>query len=162
MYQGDQEDIRKHIQNVYSAVYAVADGIRVGSVFSDVYRDAIASFADRGLTIARMMTMHDPMGMNLGHTAPGAVEGEGPVSGSSFDAVREQIRSRRRYINAQESFQVPATCAFTVEARLTDLNQTMPNTFFHFIVAFEHGEKTIMSNFTDIYEVLGMGYILAA
>ena len=80
--------------------------------------------------------------------------------GNSFEEIRETIKNNRIYINQVENFQIKDTCAFTVEARLADINdRELPNIFFHFIVTFNKGEKKILENFENIFKIANMDYI---
>jgi hypothetical protein len=80
--------------------------------------------------------------------------------GNSFNEVRETIKNNRIYINNVENFKISETCAFTVEARLCDVNEpSLPNAFFHFIVCFNKGEKIILDDYKQIFNTVGMHYM---
>lgn len=123
----------------------------------EVYEFARKLIVGHHKTIGWMSTAHDPMQINLRHTIPGSF---GEELDGTFDEVREAIRSRRIYINEAEAFRMPETSACTVEVRLTDTSRTMPNAFFHAIVCFSGGEKTVLTNFGEVFRAAGMDYML--
>ncbi len=160
VYQGNDSQVQHHIRAVHDLVLKAAALAEVGMKFCDLYTASRRIFNDEGQkVIGWMSTTHDPFKVNLGHTAPGSY-GDGPIPLEDFAATREAIRTRRLYINEVEQFAIPATCAFTVEARLTDISKTLPNAFFHVIVTFSEGEKQILTNFDRIFKTAGMDYML--
>ena len=75
--------------------------------------------------------------------------------------MKETIRVKRIPFINTENFEIPETCAFTVESRLEDLhNRDVPSVHFHFMVCFDKGKKTILENFKKIFETVGMDYML--
>lgn len=158
IYAGANESIKRHIRACHDAILAVAENTAVGQSFSDLYAHAMEYFRKKSLKISWMTTVHDPLQINLGHTVPGSYEDVN--FGNTFEEIRETIGTKRVYINQAEPFKIPETCALTVEARLVDLEERLPNTLFHFIVTFSGGEKRILSNFDAIFCVVGMDYIL--
>jgi hypothetical protein len=160
IYNGNEEEIKNHIRKCYKAILKVAKHAEVGMKFSDLYKYAINSFADEFKIIGEMTTNSDPnKGDNLGHTIPGSFE-QDLILGNSFEEVRDTLRTKRIYINEVENFEIRETCAFTLEARLEDSNKPeLPKIYFHFIVCFDKGEKTILENFENIFKAVNMDYI---
>ncbi len=159
LYTGENLEIQAHIRNCYDAMLAAADLAQVGMRFNDLYTLAMKTFVDHGLTIGWMTTEHDATkGVNLGHTIPGSY-GE-PLPSGDFEETKEAIRSRRIYINPVELFEIPETCAFTFESRLTDMSLTQPNVFFHMVVSFSGGERKTITGFDGIFGDIGMKYML--
>lgn len=161
VYNGNNEKIKQHIKKCYDTTYAIADYAKVGMTFSELFSFAMDLFKNEFKLVEWMTTTSDPnKGINLGHTIPGSF-GEGLEFGNSFEQVRETITKNRIYINQVENFQIPQNCAFTVEARLADVNDPeLPNTFFHFIVTFDNGQKEILENFENIFKTVNMNYLL--
>lgn len=160
LYRGSDERVRAHIRNSFEAIYAIAEQASIGMKFSELFSIAGKIFKERGVRIGWMRTDHDQLQVNLGHTVPGSY-GEVSPADESFSAARERIRTGRLYINTAETFQIPETCAFTVEARLTDESGTLPNAFFHLIVLFQDGEKRILTNFDTIFRISGMSAFMS-
>jgi hypothetical protein len=159
IYKGENETIRRHLKDSRDLVLAAAEKAKVGMRFSHLHATSMKLFNDNGgKVIGWITTNHDPMKTNLGHTVPGSYE-KLPF-GPTFETVRETIRSKRVYINEIEEFEIPETCAFTLEARLTDASLELPNVFFHVIVTFSEGEKAVLTNFNEIFTAVGMNYML--
>ncbi|HEY4522448.1 MAG TPA: hypothetical protein VJH91_02325 [Candidatus Paceibacterota bacterium] len=160
LYSGQDENIRQHLKTCLQLVLGVAEKAEVGMRFNDLYAFAMDHFRAEGQKmIGWMTTTHDPLKINLGHTVPGSYD-DGTVLGVTFEDTKEAIRSRRVYINQEEAFMIPPTCAFTVEARLTDLEAKLPNAFFHVIVTFTDGRKRVLTDFDTVFRTAGMDYML--
>ena len=160
IYHGNDERIKKHIDKCYHTTLAMAEHAKVGMKFKDLYSFAMDLFKQELKIIGWMTTTSDPnLGINLGHTVPGSFDNNLNF-GNSFEDILKTIKNNRIYINNVEDFEIPETCAFTVEARLADINNPdLPNIFFHFIVVFNKGEKTILNNFENIFKIANMDYI---
>jgi hypothetical protein len=158
LYTGNNKEIKKHIKKSYETIFQIAKNAQVSMTFSE-----LCSFADNLLKdhfkIVKWVTRNsDPKGMNFGHTIPGSYE---KINfGKSFEEVKNTITKGRIYIKETENFKIPETCAFTVESRLKDINKPhLPSVYFHFIVCFNKGKKTILENFSEIFKTVGMGYM---
>lgn len=158
LYRGDNKEIKEHIKKSYYTILEIAKYAQVGMTFSE-----LCSFTDNlvknHFKITRWITKYsDPRGMNLGHTVPGSYD---KIDfGKSFEEIRSTITKGRIYIKEIENFKIPKTCAFTVESRLEDLDkQYLPTVYFHFIVCFDNGEKTILENFSNIFKTVEMDYM---
>lgn len=161
VYRGPDIHIRNHLKNALETVLQVADETEVGMKFSQIYHNGQEIFKNRGLEVTPWIRTHaDPTGINLGHTAPGSY-GEKIDFGSSFDDVKEAIRTKRLFTNSIEMFEVPQSGCFTVEARLVNVSDpTLPPVFFHVIVAWDAGKKKILTNYEDLFAKLDMNYML--
>jgi hypothetical protein len=160
IYNGNDEKIKEHIKKCYEATYSMAEHAKVGMKFSELYSFAINLFKKEFKIIGWMTTTSDPnLGINLGHTIPGSFKNDLNF-GNSFEEIRDTIKNNRIYINNVENFIIPETCAFTVEARLEDINNpNLPSVYFHFIVVFNKGEKAILGNFEKIFKTAKMNYV---
>lgn len=161
IYNGENEEIKKHIKKSYQAILKMAQHAEVGMKFCDLYKFAESSFEHDYKIVGEMVTSSDPnLGINLGHTIPGSLE-ENFIFGETFEEVRDTIRTKRIYINEVENFIIPETCAFTVEARLEDVRKPeLPKIYFHFIVCFNKSKKTILENFENVFKIANMEYML--
>lgn len=159
LYKGDDSSIKKHIKDCYDIIFEATEYAKIGMEFRDLYAHCIDLFRNKGKKIGWMTTTNDPLKVNLGHTVPGSFESDFKRS-DSFDEIKESITSKRIYINSEEKFKILPTCAFTMEARLTDLEAKLPNVFFHFIVTFSDGEKKVLTNFNKIFKEAEMPYII--
>ena len=158
VYNGTNKEIQNHLKNSYKAILDIAKHAEVGMTF-----DEVCSFADNRLKnnfkITRWITKHsDPNTMNLGHTIPGSYENIN--FGESFENIKSTITKGRIYIKENVNFKIPETCAFTVESRLEDINNSnLPSVYFHFIVCFNKSKKIILENFDQIFNKVGMNYM---
>ncbi len=159
-YQGDNIEIKEHIRTCYDAILSVAEHAKVGMSFAELFANATSAFEQARKGVNWMKTISDPLkGINLGHTVPGTY-GDDFRSTGTFEEIKNEITTKRVYINVAENFVIPETCAFTVEARLADLdNPDLPNVFFHFIVTFSEGKKEILKNFEEVFKTANMDYI---
>ena len=158
IYRGADEQIQTHLKQVRDLIVDVANHAHIGMSFSELFEYSQVKFGEHQKVIAWMSTVHDTMKVNLGHTVPGSY-GES-ISGTTLSEVKEYIQTHRVFINANQTFRIPETCAFTVEARLTDPTLTLPNAYFHVIVRFSNGEKTVLTNFGTVFEAAGMDFML--
>ena len=158
VYNGTNKEIQNHLKNSYKAILDIAKHAKVGMTF-----DEVCSFADNRLKnnfkITRWITKNSiPEGMNFGHTIPGSYENIN--FGEFFEEIKSTITKGRIYIKENVNFKITETCAFTIESRLEDINNTnLPIAYFHFIVCFDNGKKTILENFENIFKIANMDYI---
>src|SRR3989344_1714664 len=158
IYRGHDSKIREHVKDVRDLIIEIAQHASVGMTFRDLFAYAQTRFAEKQKVIAWMSTVHDVMKVNLGHTVPGSYQER--TRFSSLEEAKEFIQKNRVFINKKQDFMIPATCAFTVEARLTDPSLSLPNVYFHVIVCFSEGKKTVLTNFDDVFRAAEMQYML--
>jgi hypothetical protein len=161
LYKGDNEEIKKHLKKSYETIKKVADYVQIGMNFSELAFFASNFFSGQNFKITRWKTISsDPnASINIGHTIPGSFENTFTF-GNTFEEIIENIRTKRVSIEETRNFQIPKTCAFTIESRLEDFkNPNLPSAYFHFIVCFDNGKKTILGNFNEIFKAVGMDYM---
>lgn len=159
-YQGTDEKIKEHLKHCYFAILEIAEYTQVGMKFSEICDFALNIYKNKLKPTQWLTVNSDPNHhLNLGHTVPGSFEPNFDF-GNNFEAIKETIRTKRVYINDNENFAIPETCAFTVESRIEDYKDAdLPSVFFHFIVCFDKGEKIILNNFDEIFKTVGMDYM---
>ncbi len=160
VYNGNNQKIKQHIKNCYEAILQIAGYAGPGMKFSD-----ICAFAETHLQGKFKMTKwatissNPNQSVNLGHTIPGSFGDSFPVGGP-YEQVKEAIRQKRVHVIDTEHAQIPETCAFTIESRLEDSNDSsLPSVYFQFIVCLQDGQKTILGNFEQIFRAVGMDYM---
>jgi hypothetical protein len=161
LYKGNNGRIRGHIKNIYAAIRKVAEYAQVNMTFSDLCLFAEENFRGR-FKPTRWLIVSQNLNQptNLGHTVPGSL-GENIQFGNGIEEAREAIRKNRVFIISGENFAIPRNCAFTLESRLESVDGSgLPSVYFHFIVIFKDGQKTILEDFNDIFKVVGMEYML--
>jgi len=156
-YYGKDEKIVRHLKKSLSLLEKVTDFIEIGMEFRKIHEFAQQLFQKNEVNNHRTTVHNDPAGTNLGHTVPWTYEDptteeEKIIEDGDIETLRNLISKKRIYINALEKFKIPSTIAFTFEARLEDSeNSHLPNAFYHLIVCFINGKKTILKNFECIF-----------
>ncbi|OGI65215.1 hypothetical protein A3A95_03815 [Candidatus Nomurabacteria bacterium RIFCSPLOWO2_01_FULL_39_18] len=160
LYRGNNEEIKQHLRKAYKNILEVAKHAEVGMRFSDLCMFAINLFQDKFKITRWASISSDPnVSINIGHSVPGSFENN-PTFGNTFEKIKESIRTKRVHLIGTENFYIPKTCAFTVESRLENFdNPNLPSTYFHFIVCFDNGKKTILENYSEIFKTVGMDYM---
>lgn len=160
LYVGDNSEIKQHIKNSYNAILEIAKYAEIGMRFPELCEYANNSFQDKfEMTRWATVNYNKDHNTNLGHTIPGSFENDFTF-GNTFEEIKETIKTKRVAFVETENFEIPKTCAFTVETRLSDKNNpNLPTVYFHFIVCFDNGKKTILENFDKIFTVVGMDYM---
>ena len=160
LYRGDNQKIKSHLRKSYAAILEIAKYAEIGMKFSELCSFADQSFKNKFKITKWAPISSDPnQSINIGHTIPGSL-GEKVAFGTYPEEIRENIRTGRIHIIDTEHFKIPETCAFTIESRLEDFSDPdLPSVYFHFIVCFNEGKKTILENFSKIFDVVGMDYM---
>ncbi len=160
IYRGNNEKIKNHLKNTYAVILKIAEHTKVGMEFSEICSFALGLYKNKFKITKWVAISSDPnAAINLGHTVPGSFE-KNFTFGENFEEIKETIRTKRVPIIETEHFKIPETCAFTIESRLEGLhNPNMPSAYFHFIVCFDKGQKTILQNYSQIFSTVGMGYM---
>ena len=162
VYNGGDLKIQNHIKKCLAVMETVAEATQVGLEFRQLYTYAQVLFKDNGLTNARTVSVTDPAGTSIGHTVPFTDtplqdHEHSIIHSQNFEEVKDLVSENRIFINPAQEYKIHENGAFTVEARLEDANdRRLPNAFFHLLVTFENGRKTIRENFHYIFEALGM------
>ena len=160
IYRGDNEEIKQHLKNVYTSIFEIAKHVEVGIKISDLCLFAKNLFQNKFRKTKWVTISSDPnQSINLGHSITGSSEGN-IITGDTFKEIKEILKNKRIHLIDTENFEIPRTCAFIVESRLEDLNKPyLPSAYFQFIVCFDNGKKTILKNFKQIFETVGMDYM---
>ncbi len=160
VYTGKNEKIKRHISNACEAILKVAEYVKVGMAFSDICTFSENLFQNKFKPTRWIIVSKDlNQPTNLGHTIPGSFSKI--AFSDNIKETREIIRKNRVFIVSNENFKIPETCGITIESRLEDYNDpSMPSVYFHFIVCFDKGKKTILENFQEIFKTVGMDYML--
>lgn len=145
-YRGTDPRYRAHIGKALDLLRQIADRAAPGMRFSELCAFGQNLFDEHNVTNARaLLTTQPSAALNLGHTVPWSfADDPAPEPEGDMDTVLDALSKARIFVNGDVDFAIPDTCAFTVEARLEDKDDsTLPNAFWHLIVSFERGEKTV-------------------
>jgi hypothetical protein len=167
LYRGKNQAVRRQLKLAYKITSLMAEHATVGMKLRDLFEFGQKTLTDNGAISGRMFLINDPSDINFGHTVPWSYEmptGEEQqtIDSGDFNQIKELISSKRVYINRDENFRIPKTCAFTIEPRVVTIDESgQPRlAYFHIMVAFKNGQK-IVSGFDSIFAKLDMNYILA-
>jgi hypothetical protein len=164
-YRGTNRRIRNLLRKALEITEDVAEYASVGMQLKGICEFTEKQLTKHGLQQGRMLLMNDPTGLNFGHTVPWSYEHPTPkeqaaITNAAMPELKNAISRRRLYINRQETFALPETCAFTIEPRVVAMHNGRPELFyFHIIVTFREGKKYVAANFNTLFEALGMDYI---
>jgi len=165
-YQGQDEAVQKHMVNCLEALEVAAGYAAVGMAFRDLHAATQDEFEKRQLHNDRMITFNDPLGgTNLGHTVPWTYETptqeeQAIIDKADLNVLKDVIAHKRLYINHGETFTIPENIIFTLEARLESKSEPkLPSIYYHIMVVFKDGAKTLVCNFNPVFESLGMDFI---
>lgn len=161
IYRGENKKIKQHLKKSYKAVLKIAEYASVGMKFSDLCKFASNLFFTSGLKPSKraVISSDQNQSLNIGHTIPGLLKND-LIFGNNFEEIRESIRKNRVHLIDTENFEIPETCAFTVESRLEDnKNSAMPSASWHLILCFDQDKKIILEYFSNIFKAVGMDYM---
>ena len=108
----------------------------------------------------------DPMNFDFGHTIPWTYELMSKeekliLEEDNWDNLKNMISKKRRFVNSAQTLKIQETFAFTIEPRLKSIkNEDLPTASFHLIIAFKNGLKSVNDNFTELFEVFNMKYLI--
>jgi Metallopeptidase family M24 len=162
VYRGSSPEVLDHFAKCLNTLERVASEVEVGMALLEVHERAQQLFKANGLTNARTVTWTDKTGTNLGHTIPWSYEvpeeSESKViKTGDMNQLKDLISNKRLYLNTKETFLIPETIAFSLEARLESIeNPSLPNVFYHFIIAFDRRKKKVLANYNEIFDAVGM------
>ena len=162
IYRGSNKRIISHLSNCLNVLEIATEHAQIGMQFCELHDFAQKLFAENGLTNARTVTWTDKVGTNLGHTIPWSYEEPDDqeqkiITGQDFQKLSQLISEKRVNVNRLEHFKIPDNIAFTLEARLESLEDPLlPNVFYHLIITYKEGKKTVLSNFNKVFDAFSM------
>ena len=168
IYNGGNKKIHEHLKHCLKVIEKIAEYTEVGMEFREIHNFAQDIFKKEELNNDRTLGITDSSKTNIGHTIPWTYEApnkleQETISDGNMDLLKDIISKKRIHINQDEKFKVQYNIALTVEVRLEDNNNpSLPNVFYHLVVSFIDGQKTISTNFNEIFEIMKMNkYIIS-
>jgi hypothetical protein len=162
IYKGKEKRILDHFARCLNVLEQALGQIEVTMEMREIHDLTKKIIAQHHLTNARTVTWTDKVGTNLGHTIPWSYEEPNRdevtiIKSKDIAKISDLISNKRINVNRLEKFKIPKTIAFTLEARLESLEDPLlPNVFFHLIACFQDGKKTVLANFNELFQVIGM------
>ncbi|MEK7092304.1 MAG: M24 family metallopeptidase [Patescibacteria group bacterium] len=166
IYFGKNKKIIDHLTICYQITKEVFSHAEAGMKLSDITKRCTRICGDNNL-INTIESSTDPTGTNIGHTVPSTERGWTSEENEIFKngpwgKVCKQISNRRIFLNESEQAILTKGMGITIEPRPRNKNDaTIPMVSFHTIGLFyENGKKEQLTNFDDIFELVGMDYML--
>lgn len=166
IYFGRNPAIIKHLRQCLQLNRDIADEAYMGMTYGELTRQAYTRFADYGF-FNEITSTTDPAGVNIGHTVPASSEGwideeMRVLGGPDWAEASQLISGRRIFLNTEESRHIPPGTACTLEPRLTvSHDRAIPMCSFHTILVIsQEGKAEILTDFSDIFTLTGMGYMI--
>lgn len=166
LYFGSSPKIINHFKNCWRMNQEIFAAIEVGMSLAQIAQFADALFKKNGFA-NEVTSTTDPIGVDIGHTLPASYADWSDEETAAFrgakewDAVCKLISTKRVFLNPHQSFVVRPGMAMSLEPRLTlTTDPTIPMASFHTIVLIhENGTKELLTNFTDVFNAVGMDFM---
>lgn len=169
IYFGDDPEVKKYLQLCLQLDYEIFDFIEVGKTFAEVFKYAERRFKRHGFEEPISISTTDPAGADIGHTVPSTDEAYTKeelnllrYGSSDWMEVKDMISLKRRFINRRETLTFQEGMAVTIEPRPTFSGKSMPamSSYHTIAVINTDGTKELLTNFDEIFELVGMDYML--
>lgn len=143
--------------------------IKIGMRLSDLYFLVDNILKKNKLTNEWWISSTDPSGINYGHTVPMT---NTSWSNKELEILRNGeknwqetltlISKKRKFINRFEKTVIQSGTVITLEPRVCLQNhKDIPSAFFHTMILFrKNGEKELLTNFAEIFKIVGMDYLI--
>lgn len=168
LYFGQKPEVFSHLRNCLEITKKIAESIRIGMTFSEIYQSAQDLFEESGTT-NKITSITDPASTNIGHTIPFSYEQMSEEEKGVLESgikdwqnLKAMISKKRKFISPVETFEVKPEMALTLEPRLTVRgNSQIPMSSYHTILLIKAGgEKELLTGFDEIFKLVGMDYLL--
>jgi Metallopeptidase family M24 len=159
LYRGGNTDLQSYIAACLSTTVAVAEQVRMGMSFGELYLTAMEIIERAGLVNDTRSTTDVSGAANIGHTVPwfdgrdNSVLREA-IAANDQEQVAAEVSSARRFLTAAEATVIDRDAAITIEPQLR--TGSLPKASFHIIVAMVGGEPHYVTAFRPLLEYFGM------
>lgn len=169
LYFGDNDEIKQLTKDCLYLDKEIFDYAQIGIKISEV-----AVFAEKRIHAYEMtneiISITDKFATNIGHGIPTSNENwnaeekqilqEGDTD---WESTKDMISKKRFFVNNNESLVIKPQIAFTIEPRPKVVNKPhLPSSIcYHTIALFkESGEKELLTDFDDLFTLVGMDYMI--
>lgn len=165
IYFGDDEKNKENIQRSLKLDLKIFEFIEEGMSFAEIFDYADLLITKEGLR-NNIFSVTDPNHSNIGHTIPFSYENISnanlKIADDNWNEFTNLISKKRIFLSGQEQFKVKGEMAFTIEPALkVQGDDDIPMTMLHnTILINENGEKEIVNYFNEIFNLVGMEYML--
>lgn len=165
-YLGKNKKVQRYIRTCFDIIKQTSDFAQPGMKISDVVKYCVKLIEKNELE-NDVYSIHDPLGVNIGHTIPFSNEDiskkdRSLLSEKSWEEACAMIGRQRVFMNSTQNALLKKGMAFTIEPRIKDPNNSsLPLVMFHTTMLFkENGEKELLTDFEKIFKLVGMDYML--
>jgi len=166
IYFGKNKEIIDHLILCQKIVNQVFQYIKPGQTFSQIAKHMKNIITTYGLNNEIECKTSPSLSDYVGHTIPYVVENLNDdemkvLKRGSHENIKTMISEKRIFVRASENQEVKKGMAFTIEPRPQVINNPkIPMVLFHSIcVIYENGEKELITNFDNLFNLVGMDYM---
>lgn len=166
LYFGNNKKIIDYLMLHYRLIKNIVEFIKTGMTFKEIFYYSENLFSKHNLVNA-IFSVTDPTNKNIGHTYPFITEDMTPeekkiLSSKKWEDACRMLNNKRVFLNSKEEVIVKPGMAFTIEPGVKMRNrEDMPFIAFHTVIMMNaNGEKEWLTNFDEIFKLVGMDYML--
>lgn len=170
LYLGNNVEIKELLKTCFLMDKQIFEYANVGMKLSQIATYANTLMKQKGM-ITEIISKTDITGINnIGHTIPVPVnewtsdEQAEFIKGSvNWQKIKEIINHKRIFTNTNENYILKPGGALTIEPRPKYIKKRhLPSSIsFHTIALFkENGEKELLTDFDELFRLVGMNYML--
>lgn len=168
IYFGKDEKVIEHLTHSSEIDRKIFGFAQVDMTSTDVFNFAEKEITRSGLRI-NIRSVTGRNNFNTGHTIPFAFEDLIAdekktllASEKNWNGVKTMISTKRKFVMLDESWKIKPGMAFTIEPGLKiEKDISIPMTMLHHTAIFyKDGSKELLTNFDEIFKLVGMDYML--
>jgi hypothetical protein len=158
LYRGGNPAVRQHIHSTWQVTREITEFVKPGMTFAEIFEHSEKIIAGAGMwNIAE--SIHDGSTTDIGHSVPWSDvepdESEHQIlEHGAAPGIADVVSHKRAFVNSRNQMIVGDNMAVTIEPRV--VSAALPMASFHFVVAFESGEKQVITEFGPLLEVFEM------
>lgn len=167
IYLGINKELKEYLKTCLDLDRKIFRYAQLKMRLSEVTKFAEKIFLKYGLS-NEIESINDPTGVNIGHTIPMPSEEWAPdekkIVKRDGERLRNLISKKRLFVNSIEKTYIKPGMAFTIEPRPSIIDKPhLPKSLsYHTIAIFkENGKKELLTNFDEIFKLVGMDYMLS-
>lgn len=165
LYFGKNKSVEDHLKQCLSVNRIIFQKIKPGMSFSDIYK--LSEIIFRKLKLSNeIISKTDTAVFNIGHSVPCfddfSNEDKKSIGKIGWTKIKDLLSKKRIFINSLEQKKLEPGMGITMEPRLTITGDNkIPMASYHTIILIkENGEKELLTNFDEIFKLVGMNYML--
>jgi hypothetical protein len=161
LYGGTDSHVRDHLRNVWNVTHQIIESARPDMTFAELYIESQQLVAAAGLT-NMVESLHGGSTTDIGHSIPWFIDPptaseQATLTTGTAQEIADLVSSKRIFVYDSNHRTIGAHAAFTVEPRL--VAPGMPMAGFHIVVAFEDGDKHVITEFDPLFDYFEMDWL---